>query len=92
MSWPRRYASGSLHTMGKGVTSNGSKSCEDCALHCSTRCTTHQVDVPARFLPLKNSWIMDCTLGIQVEPPTSNKSCTFFSSTSLSRRHFSTKK
>ena len=42
-------------------------------------------------LPLKNSWIMDCTFGIQVEPPTSTKSCMFFCSIPLSRRPLSTR-
>ena len=62
--------------------------CEDCALHCSTifHCFI-RVDGPARLLALKNSWIMDA-LGIQVEPPTRTKSCTFFCSMPLSRRHF----
>ena len=86
--------------MGKGVASNSSKSytvqstftCEDCALHYSTvfHCFI-RVDGPVRILAVEDSWIMDCTLGIQVEPPTSTKSCTFFCSMPLSRRHFSTR-
>ena len=41
-------------------------------------------------LPLKNSWIIDCTFGIRVEPPTSTTSCTLFLSIPESFRHFST--
>ena len=78
--------------MDKGVTSNSSKSCEDCALHCSTilNCFIRLMDLFGS-LPLENSWIVDCNLGIQVEPPTSTKSCTFFCSMPLSRRQFATR-
>ena len=45
--------------------------CEDCALHCSA--IFHyfiRVDGPVGSSSLKNSWIADCTLGLQVEFPT----------------------
>ena len=83
------HATNNPRTMGKGVESNSSKSCtvqstftcEDCALHYSTvfHCFI-RVDGPVRILAVEDSWIMDCTLGIQVEPPTSTKLYTFFCS------------
>ena len=42
--------------------------------------------------PLRStlSWIMACTLGMRVEPPTSTTSCTLFLSMPESFKHFST--
>ncbi len=71
-----RHATSRLHTIGKGVTSNGSGSCTvqnlhllDCVLYCSNifHCFI-RIDGPV-LLAVEELWIMDCTLGIQVEPP-----------------------
>ena len=66
--------------------------CEDCALHCSTifYCFI-RVDGPVRLLVVEDLWIMDCSLGIRVEPPSGTKLCMFLCSMPLSRRRFSTR-
>ena len=64
--------------------------CEDCALHCNAIPTASPglLDLLGS-LSSKNSWIMVCALGIHAESPTSTKSCSFFCSLPLPRRHFS---
>ena len=70
------HATSSLQTMGKGVTSNSSKSYTGSTFNVRIApCTVdhisllHQVDGPVGTLLLKNSWTVDCTLGFKVESP-----------------------
>ena len=72
LGWDGGVALGGLVTtppsiskpMGEGVRSISSKSCEDCATHCSITFTAHQVDGPVRLLAVEELWIMDCTVKV----------------------------
>mmetsp|Transcript_110152 Transcript_110152/g.284650 ORF Transcript_110152/g.284650 Transcript_110152/m.284650 type:complete len:210 (+) Transcript_110152:528-1157(+) len=82
-----------------GVTSKSSKSCTceepspvriaACTAAPKATASSGLMDLHGS-LPLKNSWIIDCTLGMRVDPPTRTTSCTLRLSMPLSRRHFST--
>merc|ERR1740139_683828 len=84
--------------MDKGVTSSKSRSCTcdepspvkiaACTAAPKATASSGLMDLQGS-LPLQNSWIIACTLGIRVDPPTSTTSCTFFLSIPLSRRVFS---
>merc|ERR1719465_224621 len=82
-----------------GVTSNNNKSCTceepspvkiaACTAAPNATASSGLIDLQGSF-PLKNSWIMACTFGILVDPPTSTTSCTLRLLMPLSRIHFST--
>ena len=56
-------------------------------LHCTILSHFPGIDSSVRSLLPKNSWVMECILGIHHEPPISTKPFTFFSSAPLFRRH-----
>ena len=60
------HAASIFKPLDKGVASNSSKSCEDCALPCNTilNCFIRLMDLFGS-LSLESSWILDCNLGFR---------------------------